>query len=397
MKWRPTRRAVVIVMIAGLLFGAGATAQAGWLFVLAAGTMGFLVGSFFVARGLPATLERSHPPTARVGDDVRVTLKVKNDSRRTSPFMRVEDTHDAFEPLYAVSERLRSGEHGEIEAMRRVVRRGVFGSGAIKLTTAAPLGFVRRERAVKVDSGIIVAPRWVDLPTFPILEPSSSPLEQLHERARTGAGQEYVAVRDYRPGDPAKWVHWRSSARRDQLVVREFEQEVSTPISILVSGMDTGEAPDSAFEAVVSAAASVALYALATGHPVELFRPGSVGDVVQVSYPSKGQLLRWLAQTEPMDASAMPLAAAALRRGRKRGTVIVCTTTTGRALEGLSETSRSIQAGGARAILIAARSSTWGSTGDPDQEESTLTALQGGRARLATIAQGEDLRRCLLL
>ena len=130
---------------------------------------------------------------------------------------------------------------GEIEdeATGRPARR--LRRGEISLTTAAPLGFVERERPSTVDSGIIVAPRWVDLPTFPILEPSSSPLEQLHERARTGAGQEYVGVRDYRPGDPAKWVHWRSSARRDQLVVREFEHEVSTPVSILVTGVDSGE------------------------------------------------------------------------------------------------------------------------------------------------------------
>lgn len=204
-------------------------------------------------------------------------------------------------------------------------------------------------------------------------------------------------MRDYRAGDPARWVHWRSSARRDQLVVREFEQEVSTPVSILVTGMDTGDAPDSAFEAVVSAAASVALYALATGHPVELFRPGSLGDVVHVSYPSKGQLLRWLAQTEPVDASAIRLASAALHRGRKRGTVVMCSTTSGRALADLVAAARSVQAGGARAIVVAARSSTWGSTVDVSEEQAALTALDGGRARVATIAKGEDLRRCLLL
>ena len=307
MKRRPTRRAAVVTFVAVVLFGAGATAQAGWLFVLSAGTLGFLVGSLLLAHAVNADLERSQPPAARVGDDVRVVLSVTNPSRRTLPFMRVEDHHDAFEPLYAVSERLRGGETGDIEAIRRVVRRGVFESGKVMLATAAPLGFVRRERFTSVDSGIIVAPRWVNLPTFPILEPSSAPMEHLHERARTGAGQEYVGVRDYRAGDPARWVHWRSSARRDQLVVREFEHEVSTPVSILVTGKDTGEAPDSPFEVAVAAAASIALYALATGHPVELIRPAPVDDVARISYPSKGQILRWLAQTESVDASPMPL------------------------------------------------------------------------------------------
>lgn len=397
MKRRPTRRAGVIILVALLLFAAGATAQAGWLFVLAAGTAGFLVGSLFAARGLNPMLERSHPPTARVGDDVRVMLSVSNSGRRSLPFMRVEDRHDAFEPLYAVSEPLRPGETGEIEAIRRVIRRGVFSSGAVELSTAAPLGFIRRERKIEVDSGIIVAPRWVDIRSFPILEPSSAPMEQLHERARTGAGQEYVGVRDYRAGDPARWVHWRSSARRDQLVVREFEQEVSTPVSILVAGADAGVVPDSAFETVVSAAASVALYALATGHPVELFRPAPVDDVARISYPSKGQMLRWFAQTEPTDASLMPLVSSAAHRAHRRGTVVICTTTTGRALADLVEASRAVQVGGARAIVVAARSSSWADTPDAADEERALRELRGGRAQVALVARGEDLARCLQL
>jgi uncharacterized protein (DUF58 family) len=396
MKRRPTRRALVVVLVGFLLFGAGVTAQAGWLFVLAAGTVGFLIGSLFVARGLSAEIEREHPPTARVGDDVRVVLSVSNPSKRSLPFMRVEDRHEAFEPMYAVSERLHRHEVGEIEAKRRVVRRGVFGEGNVRLMTAAPLGFIRRERTVAIDSGIIVAPRWVDLPSFPIMEPASSPMEHLHERARTGAGQEFAGVRDYRAGDPARWVHWRTSARRDQLVVREFEHEVPTPVSIIITGSDSGEPPDSAFEAVVSAAASVALYALATGHPVELFRP-AVNEIGQLSYPSKGQLLRWFALSEPVDASPMPLAAAALQGRRKRGTVVICSTTSGRALGDLAEASMAVQVGGARAIVVAAKSSTWARHANAADEERALDELQGSRGRLAVVSKGEDLRRCLLL
>jgi uncharacterized protein (DUF58 family) len=395
MKRRPTRRALVVVLVGLLLFGAGATAQAGWLFVLAAGTVGFLVGSMFVARGLPAELEREHPPTARVGDDVRVVVSVYNPTRRSLPFMRVEDRHEAFEPMYAVSERLHPHEVGEIEMKRRVIRRGVFGEGRVRLTTAAPLGFIRRDRSVDVDSGIIVAPKWVDLQSFPILEPASSPTEQLHERARVGAGHDFAGVRDYRAGDPPRWVHWRTSARRDQLVVREFEQEVPVPVSIIVTGGDAGEPPDSAFEAAISAAASIALYALSTGHPLELFRP-AVNEIGQLSYPSKGQMLRWFAQSEPVDASPLPLAAAAVR-GRRRGTVVICSTTSGRALDDLTEASMAVQSGGARAIVVAARSSTWGRHPSAADEERALSELGGGRGRLAILSKGEDLRRCLLL
>lgn len=396
MKRRPTKRAFLVLLAGALLFSAGATAQAGWLFVLSAGTVGFVVGSLFIARSPTADVAREHPPTARVGDDVRVSLTIRNPGRRALPFMRVEDEHEAFEPLCAVSEWLRPGDEGEIQAMRRVVRRGVFSAGTVKLTTAAPLGFIRRERRLSVPSGIIVAPRWVELPTFPIMEPSSAPQERLHERALTGGGQEYAGVRDYRAGDPARWVHWRSSARRDQLVVREFEQEISTPVAVVALGPDTGEAPDSAFEATVSAACSIALYALSTGHPVELFR-ADTDEIEHLSYPSKGQILRWFAEARPGDASPAAAVGAALGARRTRGTLVLCTTTSGRALEELPSAVGAIQAGGARAIVVAARSSTWGPTSEPAKEESTLAALHGGRARVMLVPKGEDLRRCLLL
>jgi uncharacterized protein (DUF58 family) len=191
-------------------------------------------------------------------------------------------------------------------------------------------------------------------------------------------------------------VHWRSSARRNQLVVREFEQEVSTPVSIIVAGADSGEPPDSAYEAAISAAASVALYALATGHPVELFRSMD-GAIDRLSYPSKGRLLRWFAESEAEDGSAVPLATSALRARRSRGTVVLCSTTTGHALGSLVDATAAIQAGGARAIVVAARSSTWSRTPDMAEEERTLDELQGGRARVAVVSKGEDLRRCLLL
>ena len=173
-----------------------------------------------------------------------------------------------------------------------------FESGPVTLRAGSPFGFMSTSRTLQVESPIVVVPTWAELTSFPILEPSSIPFDVLHERARTGAGEEYLGVREYRPGDPQRAVHWRSTARVGQLVVREFEEEVQSRVTLVLAGSDFGDPPDSAFEWLASAAASIALYALNTGHPVDLLRPSRDG-VAHLGDPDRYDVLDWLAAAQP--------------------------------------------------------------------------------------------------
>ena len=130
----------------------------------------------------------------------------------------------------------------------------------------------KSRRTIELPTSLTVVPRWVEIRSVPILEPSSFPSDVLHERARTGAGEEFIGVRDYRPGDPPRSVHWRSTARAGHLVVREFEEEVASRVALVLAGADAGTPPESAFETLVTAAASIGVYALQTGHPVDIVR-----------------------------------------------------------------------------------------------------------------------------
>lgn len=397
MKRRLTKRAVIVALVSGLLFIAGSTAQASWLFVIAAGVLGLAVGSIFIRHNLRgATVERTAPRRIRVGDQVRVGLVVRNTGKKSLPLLRLVDHHAAFEASAVLVERLRPDESAHVELVKHAVRRGAFSGGEAVLVSGAPFGFLRSTRRLDVPTEVVVVPRWVELRSFPILEPSSYLSDALHERARTGAGEEFLGVREYRPGDPPRFVHWRSTARAGHLVVREFEEAVASRVSLVLAGADAGAPPDSAYEALVSAAASIGIYALATGHPVDVVRSAPGGETEQIADPDRFALLDWLARARPVDASLEPLVAVALQRMGRRGTVVVLAPTTGTAGSSIESAVRSAQGAGSRVIVIATRSSSW----LPEREagtarEADLSSIGDHRASVRMVSRGDDLSRCL--
>ena len=379
-------------LVAGLLFLAGATAQAAWLFVLAAGVLGLAVGSMLFRHRLKsARVERSTARRARVGDDVRLGFTIENDGRKPLPLMRLEDRFGAFGETTVLVERLDPGATARVELVRSAARRGAFSSGTTTLTTGAPFGFMTTRRVIELPTDVVVVPRWVELRSFPILEPSSFPSDVLHERARTGAGEEFIGVRDYRPGDPPRSVHWKSTARAGHLIVREFEEEVASRVALVLAGADTGEPPDSAFEMLVSAAASIGVYALQTGHPVDMVRPTSEGGVERLGDTDRFGLLDWLARAEPLDAPLTSLVAPALDRIGRRGTLVLLTPTTGEAAASLGDAVRLVQAAGSRAIVVAARSSSWHSGRGKSHAPDVPLRLDESRASVRMVSRGDDL------
>jgi len=394
MRRRPTKRAGVVAGVGLMLVFVGVTAQAGWLFVLAAAVLSAVAASLFAGRGV-GRLEvgRVAPPHATVGDDVVVELELCNRGRAGLFLVRIEDRFAALAPVTVVYEDVPAGERVTASARTTANRRGRFDSGRLVASTGWPFGFFRSVRELDVESTFVVLPRSVELRSFPLLEPSSYPAEALHERARIGAGLDYLGVREYRPGDPLRLVHWRSTARRGRLVVREYGEEALSRVAILLAGAETGDPPDSSFEALVTAAASIALYALATGHPVDLYRASS-GGIEQVRAPDRRELLEWLATAEPCDEPLRGLVDAAAPRVGRRGTMVLLSPSRGRTASGLVDAVRAAQAFGARAVAVVARSSSWAAMGRAGLEDGLLDQL-GDRTHVRALARGEDLRLCL--
>lgn len=384
---RPTKRAAVIVMVGGLLGLVATTAQAGWLFVMAAGVAGLLGASFFAPQGLRhLSVERSGPPTVVAGDEATVTLKLHNASKRATPPLRLEDHHPALSEDHFFVDRAREGSTLAASSQRIAPRRGVFKGGRVRVISGAPFGILSARRDIPVEDELVVLPRWIELRSFPLRDASASPLELEGEMARVGAGSEFVGLRNYRPGDPRRHVHWRSSARRGELIVREHQEEVMGPVVIALAGADTGAPPDSAFETLVSAAASVAIYAHSMGHPTQLIAPGGPGEDQprRAERPTRSGLLRWLAALEPVDADLRDLLGAALGSSGRGSTVVLLAPSGGAAGASLSEAAGQAVRAGARPVTVVADASSW------DEQHKAPSPGAG-----FILSKGGDLQTCL--
>ncbi|HEY5034881.1 MAG TPA: DUF58 domain-containing protein, partial [Candidatus Dormibacteraeota bacterium] len=122
--------------------------------------------------------------------------------------------------------------------------------------------------------------------------PQARELEASVSAPRSGSGMELFGVREYRPGDPLRRIHWRSSARLGELVVREYE-----PPGVQTVGIFCDPHPPSreAADQVARLAASEAWDCIRGGGRVVLWAPG-----LEPSQPSEARslwaLLEWLAR-----------------------------------------------------------------------------------------------------
>jgi uncharacterized protein (DUF58 family) len=89
------------------------------------------------------------------------------------------------------------------------------------------------------------------------------------ERQRRGNGTGLHALRPYRPGDDTRLVHWKTSARLGELVVKETEDEEGSSVRLVVEDPAPGT-PSDAIEADLGYVASVAQHAIRRGARVEL-------------------------------------------------------------------------------------------------------------------------------
>jgi uncharacterized protein (DUF58 family) len=385
----PTRRALVFVGVGALLVVVGSTAQAGWLFVLAAVVIGVLATSLVSgARLSECEFARTLPARARVGDEVPVAISLRNNNlRRWLPGHRVIDSFPAFESTTFACDGLSPGASAEVRIQRTAARRGIHRGGEMVVTSGWPFGLTRSKRRMKVGGRITVVPQWVELRSFAPLETWSASSDSERFAARSGSGEQFLGVREYRAGDDTRYIHWRSSARRGELVVREYEDELSQRVAVVLSGSDYGTPPDSSYEALVSAAASVANYCLRRGLRVELIRAGD-HEAERLPTANWNEVLDWLATARPADAPLLPLVRAALNAGEQPGAVVLFTSTDHSGTQ-VENATGLIRRRGALPVLISADATTW------DPEVSAVERPRPVACPTRTLVKERALAECL--
>ncbi len=179
---------------------------------------------------------------------------------------------------------------------------GPLGRGAIVarswvLESGDPLGLFRFRRSGADAEVGVVLPRFMSLDA----RPQARELEASVSAPRAGSGTELFGVREYRPGDPLRRIHWRSSARLGELVVREYEPPGIQTVGIFC---DPDPPARDVADQVARLAASEAWDCIREGGRVVLWAPG-----LEPSLPSEARsfwaLLEWLARY-PQPAQGWP-------------------------------------------------------------------------------------------
>ena len=142
----------------------------------------------------------------------------------------------------------------------RFGQRGLYEFGPLKLITRFPLGFVERGTLIEERNTIIVHPRVGFL--TPLWRNETADAEDLmrHSRSRVGThDDDFHRLREYRTGDNPKAIHWLSTARNNELMVREYHETRDRDLIVFLDlfGNPDPQVIDQQVERAVSFAATV--------------------------------------------------------------------------------------------------------------------------------------------
>jgi uncharacterized protein (DUF58 family) len=273
---------------------------------------------------------RLEPARVPVGTPAQVTVRVENLSRLPSGVLMAEDKVPYLlgtRPRF-VLDRIPSRGSGEVTYTLRSDVRGRFEVGPLTVHLTDPFGLAELSRAFSRVDPVVVTPRVVQIPPIRLGGEWAGGGET-RARAVASLGEADVATREYRQGDDLRRVHWRSTARYGELMVRREERPWQSRAVVLLdsrSSAHRGSGAGSSYEWAVSAAASIGLYLSRSGHALRLIDDTGQEVAAVASHSteagSEGVLLDALALAKANRNSQLSAAVDAVRRGGGEGLVV---------------------------------------------------------------------------
>lgn len=185
------------------------------------------------------TVSRSLPPHATVGESFRVGVTLANRKWVLSSWMvAVEDVvHGPRDVLHPIALFACVPASSQREAFYEVcaARRGACDFGPMRVISRFPLGLMERSIEMGKVERMIVYPRIGRM--LPHWRESVETGETVSDAASAGIGasqDEFHSLREYRGGDNPRSIHWRTTARRNELTVREYQHHLRHDLLLAV-------------------------------------------------------------------------------------------------------------------------------------------------------------------
>ncbi|MBK5092903.1 MAG: DUF58 domain-containing protein [Actinobacteria bacterium] len=341
-----SKRAVTLILVAIALCLIAATIRSGWLYLVSSALISLVVVGLFAGRWATrrVEVERDCPTEVFEGEPFSVRLRVRNSgmvsrnlisvqdrqfagSRGRAGFMaelqrrrdesreklnsarageaggRTADSDEGAPARYCPTVTFESVPPGcdvETPYLMTAPRRGIYDAADLSVSCGGIFGVTEVKRAVKVPSSITVLPRVYRLEEFPFNpQASTSPVES-REWSRKGIGENYYGIREYTHGDPLRHIHWKSTARHGDLIVKEYQEEFrpSAGLVVLLCEPAYGSVDVNSLEDGLRAAASIVNYFVEMGSTPQLVVPRN-GTFEVVETVSMKDSLKVLAEYSP--------------------------------------------------------------------------------------------------
>ncbi|NOZ20687.1 MAG: DUF58 domain-containing protein [Planctomycetes bacterium] len=212
-------------------------------------------------RGLE--LSRTVPREIFAGEDATVSLKITNTRRRANAYVvavldGAASTRDRLTGR-AVAARIEPGAVTRLSYTVTPPRRGEYLFGEAFLKSGYPFGLCTALRRFDLPDRMIVYPRIGRLSKELIRMGRSWGSDKIARSSKRLGSDEFYGIREYRPGDNPKHIHWRTSARLSKLILKEFERDEPLGYTLVLDSFaDPGAPADSeAFEMAVSLTATL--------------------------------------------------------------------------------------------------------------------------------------------
>jgi uncharacterized protein (DUF58 family) len=310
---------------------------------------------------------RVDPVRVPVGQRASVTLRLENVSRVPTGLLLVEDQVPyvlGTRPRF-VLDRVSSQAVRTVRYPVRSDLRGRYQLGPLGIRLTDPFGMCELTRFFTARDFLVVTPVIQPLPGVRLGGEWSGNGDS-QARSIASAGEDDVTAREYRHGDDLRRVHWRSTARRGELMVRREEQPWQSRSTILLDTRAVahhGEGPGASLEWAVSAAASIGVHLTRGGHAVRLLTDSGTAVSSAAHDPAsgngdfEGMLLDSLAVVTLSSGRSLAPATQAFRRGGGDGLLVAVLGSIGTGdAEELARLSHST----ATAIAFVLDTSTWG-------------------------------------
>jgi uncharacterized protein (DUF58 family) len=255
-----------------------------------------------LALGRPPRLaidRRVKPDRLQVGADGRIDLRVENVGTSQTALMLATDWFDeGRRAARFIVPPLPPGAHARAAYRIPTRRRGRYRVGPLALSSTDAFGLARRTLDSIRDSEVLVRPRVHDI-VSPVVVGRRAAGESDLPAPRpivSDLGDEFLTLREYEVGDDLRRVHWRSTARTGDLMIRQHEARWRSRATVVLDVHPDGLDAES-FEVAVEAAASVVSRLLRLQRRVELVT--STGELLGVGGDPRHDLIDRLATVSP--------------------------------------------------------------------------------------------------